>query len=97
MQAAELLRDPSHVRSYSRAEWENGLAGAGLVATRTQAHRVRLVFQTWVERMATPQVQVDAIRALQRAMSEGVTRRFEVGPDGSFTIDVAVFEAAKAA
>jgi ubiquinone/menaquinone biosynthesis C-methylase UbiE len=97
MQAIELLRDPSHVRSYTRAEWEEGLARAGLVVTETRRHRVRLVFKTWVERMATPKVQVEAIRGLQRAMSESVTRWFETEPDGSFTIDVAAFEAAKVA
>jgi len=97
MQAIELLRDPSHVRSYTRAEWEEGLARAGLVVTETRSHRVRLVFKTWVERMATPRVQVEAIRALQRAMSESVTRWFDIEPDGSFTIDVAAFEAAKVA
>lgn len=97
MQAIELLRDPSHVRSYARAEWEEGLARAGLAVTETRRHRVRLVFKTWVERMATPPVQVDAIRALQVAMSESVTRHFAIEPDGSFTIDVAAFEAAKAA
>jgi ubiquinone/menaquinone biosynthesis C-methylase UbiE len=97
MQAIELLRDPSHVRSYARAEWEEALAHAGLVVTGTRSHPVRLVFKTWVERMATPPVQVEAIRALQRAMSAGVTRWFETEPDGSFTIDVAAFEAVKAA
>ncbi len=96
MQAIELLRDPSHVRSYSGAEWEAGLARAGLVVRETRRHRVRLVFKTWVERMATPQVQVEAIRALQAAMSASVLRRFATEPDGSFTIDVAAFEAGKA-
>jgi SAM-dependent methyltransferase len=93
LQAIELLRDPSHVRSYARAEWEAALARAGLAVTATRRHRVRLVFKTWVERMATPTVQVDAIRALQGAMSEEVRRHFETEPDGSFTIDVAAFEA----
>jgi hypothetical protein len=97
MQAIEILRDPSHVRSYARAEWEEGVARAGLAVTQTRRHRVRLVFKTWVERMATPQVQVDAIRALQAALSDSVTRHFEMEQDGSFTIDVAAFEAAKAA
>jgi len=97
MQAIELLRDPSHVRSYARAEWEEGLARAGLVVTQTHGHRVRLVFATWVERMATPKAQADAIRALQAAMSASVTRHFAIEPDGSFTIDVAAFEAVKGA
>jgi SAM-dependent methyltransferase len=97
LQAIELLRDPSHVRSYARAEWEAALARAGLAVTATQRHRVRLVFKTWVERMATPTVQVDAIRALQAAMSESVRRHFETEPDGSFTLDMAMFNCAKAA
>jgi ubiquinone/menaquinone biosynthesis C-methylase UbiE len=97
LQAIELLRDPSHVRSYARAEWEQGLARAGLAVTETHWHRVRLVFSTWVERMATPKVQVDAIRALQAAMAETVTRYFETEPDGSFTIDVTAFECVKSA
>jgi SAM-dependent methyltransferase len=96
LQAIELLRDPSHVRSYARAEWEAALARAGLAVTATQRHRVRLVFKTWVERMATPTVQVDAIRALQAAMSESVRRHFETEPDGSFTLDMAMFICAKA-
>ncbi len=97
MQAIEILRDPSHVRSYSGAEWEAGLARAGFAVTATRRHRVRLVFKTWVERMATPKVQVDAIRALQAATAESVTRYFETEPDGSFTIDVAAFECVKPA
>ncbi|MBO0712571.1 MAG: class I SAM-dependent methyltransferase, partial [Acetobacteraceae bacterium] len=57
-QSIELLRDPSHVRSYSPAEWEAALARAGLVVSATARRRVRLVFSTWVERMRTPRSQV---------------------------------------
>src|SRR5262249_48756613 len=96
-QAIELLRDHSHVRSYSRGEWEAALAGAGFAVTATSRHRVRLVFDVWIERMQTPKVQADAIRALQRKMSAGVTRYFEVEADGTFAIELSVFEAAKAA
>jgi SAM-dependent methyltransferase len=39
-QSIELLRDPSHVRSYSGAEWEAALARAGLVVTATVRQRV---------------------------------------------------------
>ncbi len=94
-QAIELLRDCSHVRNYSRAEWEAALARAGLVPGAVTQHRVRLEFDAWVERMHTPQLQVDAIRALQAAMSASVTRYFETAPDGSFSIDVALFQARK--
>jgi ubiquinone/menaquinone biosynthesis C-methylase UbiE len=91
LQAVELLRDPSHVRNYSRAEWEAAMVRAGLRPASVTAFRVRLDFVSWVERMRTPKAQVEAIRALQVAISDGVTRHFDIGPDGSFTLDVGMF------
>jgi ubiquinone/menaquinone biosynthesis C-methylase UbiE len=96
-QAIELLRDPSHVRDYAPAEWEAALARAGLLPTGSATHRVRLVFQTWIERMRTPPVQADAIRALQAVMPDHVARHLALEADGSFTIDIAVFQARKPA
>jgi SAM-dependent methyltransferase len=96
-QALELLRDCSHVRNYSRAEWEAAIARAGLIPGDTTQHRLHLEFTSWIERIGTPQVQADAIRALQAAMSASVTRYFQIEPDGSFCIDVALFRASKAA
>jgi SAM-dependent methyltransferase len=95
-QALELLRDCSHVRNYSRAEWEAAIARAGLIPGDTTQHRLHLEFTSWIERIGTPQVQAAAIRALQAAMSASVTRYFEIEPDGSFCIDVALFRASKA-
>ena len=95
LQSVELLRDPSHVRSYSRAEWDTAIARAGLVCTATRRHRIRLMFPVWVERMSTPKLQCDAIRALQNAMSESVTRYFNIGADGSFDLDVMFAQATK--
>ncbi|MFI5014489.1 MAG: methyltransferase domain-containing protein [Hyphomicrobiales bacterium] len=85
LQAIELLRDPSHVRNYSRAEWEAAMVRAGLRPGTTSMHVVRLEFGSWVERMRTPKIQVDAIRALQRAMSESVTRYFEIDKEAAST------------
>jgi SAM-dependent methyltransferase len=97
LQAIELLRDLSHVRDYSRAEWEAALVRAGLTPGAVSAHHIRLDFAVWVERMKTPKPQADAIRAIQAAMSESVVRHFEIGPDGSFTLDVVLFQASKPA
>lgn len=94
-QTIELLRDCSHVRNYSRAEWEAAIARAGLICAAASHYRLHLEFSSWVERMATPKVQVDAIRALQVAVSAGVTRYFETEPDGSFRIDATLFHASK--
>src|SRR5499433_950236 len=93
LQGIELLRDLSHVRDYSRAEWESALVRAGLTPTAVTPHRVRLEFAVWIERMKTPKLQADAIRGIQAAMSEPVVRHFEIGADGSFTLDVALFQA----
>jgi len=95
LQGIELLRDLSHVRDYSRAEWEAALVRAGLTPTSVTPHRVRLDFAVWIERMKTPKLQAEAIRAIQAAMSEPVLRHFDIGPDGSFTLDVVLFQATK--
>ncbi len=95
LQAVELLRDPSHVRSRSRAEWDEAIVRAGLVPGIVRPFRVRLDFAVWIERMRTPPVRADAIRALQALASDSVTRHFAIEADGSFCIDVALFEAAK--
>jgi SAM-dependent methyltransferase len=95
LQSVELLRDPSHVRDYSVAEWQGALGRAGLMPSALRCFRVRLDFASWVARMRTPQLQIDAIRALQQAMSESVTRYFAIGDDGSFDLDVALMAATK--
>lgn len=94
-QALELLRDCSHVRNYARAEWEAAIARAGLRPRSVAPFRLRLDFKAWVERMNTPQLHVDAIRSLQNAVSLDASRYFDTEPDGSYCIDVALFEAVK--
>jgi SAM-dependent methyltransferase len=88
LQTVELLRDPSHVRDYSRAEWLAMCSRAGLLPGSASEHRVRLEIKSWLERMRTPPVQAEAIRALEAVMSASVTQHFAIEADGSFTIDV---------
>lgn len=95
LQAVEILRDASHVRSRSRAEWEDALARAGLLAATVQPFRIRLVFSVWIERMRTPPVRAEAIRSLQAAAPDHVARHYGIEPDGSFCIDVGLFTARK--
>src|ERR1700730_80276 len=70
LQGIELLRDLSHVRDYSRAEWEAALVRAGLTPTSVTPHRVRLEFAVWIERMKTPTFQADAMISALAARSE---------------------------
>ena len=93
LQAIELLRDPSHVRDYSAAEWLSALEAAGFTAQKTKPRRLRLEFSTWIARMATADTHVRAIRALQTTMPRDVTEHFELEADGSFSLDAMIVEA----
>ena len=93
LQTVELLRDASHVRDRTRAEWEAALDDAGLLVGAVTPFRIRIEFSSWVERMRTPPVQLAAIRAVQQAIADPVRRHYAVEADGSFLLDVALFEA----
>lgn len=96
LQSMELLRDPSHVRNASLDEWKSSLASVGFQVGQVSKYRLRLEFMSWIERMNTPEAHVTAIRSLQRRASAAVTDYFEIGGDGSFTVDTALIVAHKA-
>ncbi len=93
LQALELLRDTSHCRDYSPAEWMAALGRAGFAVTGSRTWRVRMDFPTWIARMRTPEELVRAIRALQVAASAETKAHFAIEEDGSFMLDVGMFEA----
>lgn len=95
IQAIEMLRDPSHIRDYSTAEWDSALRRAGFAILHVTARRLPLDFASWVARMRTSETHMAAIRSLQARMSAGVRDYFNIGEDGSFEIDTASFEAVK--
>lgn len=95
LQSVEVLRDTSHVRDYSVSEWLQQISEAGLQVRSHTRQRLRLEFASWVERMRTPAVMRDAIRALQAAVGEEVREYFEIAADGSFSTDVLVLWAEK--
>jgi SAM-dependent methyltransferase len=92
LQAIELLRDTSHVRDYTVAEWTAAAERAGFALTAVTRRRIRIDFPSWIARMRTPAVQAEAVRALQAAASEEVRRHFAIEADGSFQLDVMVLE-----
>lgn len=92
LQAVEILRDPSHGRDYSEAEWLDFAASARLRVTRTAHRRLRLDFASWVARIRTPELHVAAIRSLFAGASADVAGHFEFEPDGSFTVDTLTLE-----
>jgi hypothetical protein len=96
LQAVELLRDLSHVRDYTVAEWAFAVERAGFAVETIRRHRLRMHFATWTERMRTPPAQAEAVRALQRQASDDVRAHFTIEPDGSFLLDVMMLEATAA-
>lgn len=92
LQAVELLRDTSHVRDRSVAEWQDALARAGLAFVAGHGWRLRMDFSVWTARMGTPEVNVAAIRALQAAAAEATRAHFAIEADGSFLLDVVMLE-----
>jgi ubiquinone/menaquinone biosynthesis C-methylase UbiE len=92
LQAVELLRDPSHVRDYSAAEWLESLARSGFAVQATRSWRLRTEFAQWIARMRTPEVLANAIRALQSAAPEEVASHFAIEQDSTFMLGCAMFE-----
>jgi SAM-dependent methyltransferase len=61
---ADRLRDPSHVRNYTPAEWESYFELAGLeIADRAFMERP-LEIQPWLDRTQTPPADQERVRAL---------------------------------
>jgi len=93
LQAIELLRDTSHVRDYTVAEWLAALDRAGFAARALRTWRLRMDFPTWTARIRTPDLNQAAIRALQLAASVEVVDYFGIESDGSFLLDTMMIEA----
>lgn len=93
LQAVEVLRDTSHVRDYSAAEWVSMLSAAGLAVRALVPYRLRMSFAAWTARTRTPEAQATAIRALQQAALPAVRTHFAIEDDGSFMLDTLLLEA----
>ncbi len=91
LQSIELLRDTSHVRDRSGAEWRDLLNTAGFECSEHRTWSTRLEFASWVQRMRTPELLVSAIRTLQASAPAEVRRSLNIEPDGSFTARTGLF------
>ncbi len=89
LQTVEMLRDASHVRDYRESEWRAMLQAAGFAAPETQRWTLPMVFDTWVARMRTPALRVQAIRDVLAQAAAEARSHFQVQPDGSFLLDAA--------
>jgi hypothetical protein len=92
LNVVELLRDVSHVRNYSAAEWVAALSRAGFAITAMTPRRLRMEFAVWIARTRPPAAHVAAIRSVQQATPEAVRRHFAIDADGSFDLDTLTIE-----
>jgi ubiquinone/menaquinone biosynthesis C-methylase UbiE len=76
--AYETVRDPSHVRSLTEAEWRALLEGAGMRLVAVEAFRKRHEFGEWTERMQVSAEDLARLQAMMREAGEEVHRAFEV-------------------
>jgi ubiquinone/menaquinone biosynthesis C-methylase UbiE len=91
LQSVELLRDPSHVRDRTVAQWRQLLREAGFETGEEASWPTRLEFGSWVGRMRTPAALVTAIRMLQQGAPAEVHRPLHIEADGSFTPRTGLF------
>lgn len=91
LQSIELLRDTSHVRDRSSAEWHALLSNGGFDGIEHSTWSTRLEFTPWIQRMRTPDPLVTAIRLLQAGAPAEVQRALLIEADGSFTARTGLF------
>ena len=92
LQAVELLRDGSHVRDYTAAEWLGALGRRGFLSRACRSFRLRMDFPVWIARMSTPEDRASAILTLQASAPAEVKQYFGIEEDGSFWLDVLMME-----
>lgn len=96
LQSVELLRDPSHVRDYTGPAWRAMFEAAGFAADEigvSPVWRIGIEFQSWVTRMRTAPVAVEAIRHLWQLAPAEVREHYRVQADGSFDLEAVMVTA----
>lgn len=87
----EWLRDPTHVRSYTVAEWRAKVQAVGLEVLHTEAFRKTHDFADWTRRSGMSVAGVAELAAAFRQAPEAVQGHFGVTVAGgavvSFTDD----------
>jgi ubiquinone/menaquinone biosynthesis C-methylase UbiE len=93
LQTLELLRDRSHVRDHTAGAWLAMLAAGGFAGEVAFTWELRLDFDAWVQRIATPPDDVAMIRRMFDHAPAEVREVLQIEPDHSFTLQGALFKA----
>ena len=75
VERAEALRDPTHVRNYTEAQWRAFLAGAGLEVERVEHFEKTHDFAAWLARTGCVGEEAERVRELlaEHASEDGTT------------------------
>ncbi|MGH3035482.1 MAG: class I SAM-dependent methyltransferase [Gaiellaceae bacterium] len=74
---ADRLRDPSHVRNYTEAEWRDLYVGAGLRIEELRTFDKPILLGPWLERAGCTGEEAERVRQLLGDRIEGDTIRLE--------------------
>jgi SAM-dependent methyltransferase len=74
---AERLRDESHVRNYTEAQWRGFFAGAGLRVEEVHTLERPILLEPWLERAGCAGGDAERVRELLADRIEGETLRLE--------------------
>ena len=88
--AIEVLRDPSHVRDHRVSEWEAMFSAAGLTPVLHQRWGLELDFDSWVERIGTPDPEISALRRLMDRSPVEVREALAIGRPGPYDFSMPV-------
>jgi ubiquinone/menaquinone biosynthesis C-methylase UbiE len=81
LNAVEYLRDPTHVRSHTVADWLEWFDEAGLDVAESTVITRTLDYEAWLDRLDTPADRRDRLDALFADPPSGADDRFEVRRD----------------
>jgi len=81
--AVELLRDPSHGRDLTMAEWERMLEDAGLAVDVSETAPIDLDAADWFARSRTAPWREEAARRLLREATPAARLAFSIEPDAT--------------
>ncbi len=95
-QMMEYLRDTSHVRAHSVAQWRAMFEAAGFRVEVRHRWEKRLAFQSWVERIGTPHFHQAMIKTLLDEASQAVHEWLQIDEQYNFTLHAALFVGVKA-
>jgi ubiquinone/menaquinone biosynthesis C-methylase UbiE len=74
----EVLRDPTHVRDYTEAEWRSFVGAAGLIVTATEVHLKKHNFADWVARSQMSAETTALLTERFRTASPAITEQFQI-------------------